>query len=298
LPAVTHVLVDEADIADLKAMILSSDLTVSELVYTAWSSASSYRGSDHRGGANGGRISLLPQKEWRVNEPDQLQKVIAVYLDIQAQFNADHSDKAVSLADLIVLGGCAAIEKAARDAGIAVDCPFVAGRADATEAQTDEESFQVLEPIADGFRNYANKAYSVSAEELLIDRAQLLTLSAPEMTVLIGGMRALNANFGGSQHGVLTDRPGTLSNDFFVNITDMGVEWKPVSESAEEFKAYDRVTGEEKWSATRVDLVFASNSQLRALSEVYACDDAQPKFVNDFVKAWSKVMNADRFDIK
>jgi len=298
LPAVTHVLVDEADIADLKAMILSSDLTVSELVYTAWSSASSYRGSDHRGGANGGRISLLPQKEWRVNEPDQLQKVIAVYLDIQAQFNADHSDKAVSLADLIVLGGCAAIEKAARDAGIAVDCPFVAGRADATEAQTDEESFQVLEPIADGFRNYANKAYSVSVEELLIDRAQLLTLSAPEMTVLIGGMRALNANFGGSQHGVLTDRPGTLSNDFFVNITDMGVEWKPVSESAEEFKAYDRVTGEEKWSATRVDLVFASNSQLRALSEVYACDDAQPKFVNDFVKAWSKVMNADRFDIK
>ena len=298
VPVVNHALVTKADISDLKAMILSSDLTVSELVYTAWSSASTYRGSDHRGGANGGRIRLSPQREWCVNQPEQLTKVLTVYGNIQKQFNKTQSDKAVSLSDLIVLGGCAAVEKAARDAGVETDCPFIPGRTDATDEQTDAESFKVLEPIADGFRNYINKGYSVSDEELLIDRAQLLTLSAPEMTVLVGGMRALNANFEGSQQGVLTDKPGTLSNDFFVNVTDMSVEWKPTSEEAKEFIAFDRATGKEKWRASRVDLVFASNSQLRALSEVYACDDAKEQFVSDFVKAWSKVMHADRFDIK
>ena len=297
VPVVDHALVTMADITELKAIILLSGLSVSELVYVAWSSASTYRRSDHRGGANGGRIRLSPQREWRVNEPEQLAKVLAVYGDIQKQFNKAQFNKAVSLADLIVLGGCAAVEKAAGDAGVDVVCPFIPGRTDATDEQTDAESFQVLEPIADGFRNYTNKAYSVSAEELLIDRAQLLTLSAPEMTVLVGGMRVLDANFEGLQQGVLTDKPGILSNDFFVNLTDMSVEWKPVSEAAEEFIGFDRATGREKWSASRVDLVFASNSQLRALSEVYACDDAQEKFINDFVKAWSKVMHADRFDI-
>ena len=233
-----------------------------------------------------------------MNQPEQLTKVLTVYGNIQKQFNKTQSDKAVSLSDLIVLGGCAAVEKAARDAGVETDCPFIPGRTDATDEQTDAESFKVLEPIADGFRNYINKGYSVSDEELLIDRAQLLTLSAPEMTVLVGGMRALNANFEGSQQGVLTDKPGTLSNDFFVNVTDMSVEWRPTSEEAKEFIAFDRATGKEKWRASRVDLVFASNSQLRALAEVYACDDAKEQFVSDFVKAWSKVMHADRFDIK
>jgi len=298
VPVVDHGLVTKADIADLKSMILISDLSISELVYTAWSSASTYRGSDHRGGANGGRIRLSPQREWRVNEPEQLTKVLAVYSSIQKQFNKGQSKKAVSLADLIVLGGCAAVEKAARNAGIDTVCPFVPGRTDATDEQTDAESFKVLEPIADGFRNYTNKVYKVSAEELLLDRAQLLTLSAPEMTVLVGGMRVLNANFEGSQLGVLTNEPGKLSNDFFINLTDMSVDWKPVSKAAEEFTAFDRATGKEKWHASRVDLVFASNSQLRALTEVYACDDAKEKFVDDFVKAWSKVMHADRFDIK
>jgi len=298
VPVVNHALVTKADISDLKAMILNSDLSVSELVYTAWSSASTYRGSDHRGGANGGRIRLSPQREWRVNQPEQLTKVLTVYGNIQKQFNKTQSDKAVSLADLIVLGGCAAVEKAARDAGVETDCRFIPGRTDATDEQTDAESFKVLEPIADGFRNYINKGYSVSDEELLIDRAQLLTLSAPEMTVLVGGMRALNANFEGSQQGVLTDKPGILSNDFFVNVIDMSVEWRPTSEEAKEFIAFDRATGKEKWRASRVDLVFASNSQLRALAEVYACDDAKEQFVSDFVKAWSKVMHADRFDIK
>jgi len=298
VPVVDHGLVTKADIADLKSMILISDLSISELVYTAWSSASTYRGSDHRGGANGGRIRLSPQREWRVNEPEQLTKVLAVYSSIQKQFNKGQSKKAISLADLIVLGGCAAVEKAARNAGIDTVCPFVPGRTDATDEQTDAESFKVLEPIADGFRNYTNKVYKVSAEELLLDRAQLLTLSAPEMTVLVGGMRVLNANFEGSQLGVLTNEPGKLSNDFFINLTDMSVDWKPVSKAAEEFTAFDRATGKEKWHASRVDLVFASNSQLRALTEVYACDDAKEKFVDDFVKAWSKVMHADRFDIK
>ena len=298
VPVVDHGLVTKADIADLKSMILISDLSISELVYTAWSSASTYRGSDHRGGANGGRIRLSPQREWRVNEPEQLTKVLAVYSSIQKQFNKGQSKKAVSLADLIVLGGCAAVEKAARNAGIDTVCPFVPGRTNATDEQTDAESFKVLEPIADGFRNYTNKVYKVSAEELLLDRAQLLTLSAPEMTVLVGGMRVLNANFEGSQLGVLTNEPGKLSNDFFINLTDMSVDWKPVSKAAEEFTAFDRATGKEKWHASRVDLVFASNSQLRALTEVYACDDAKEKFVDDFVKAWSKVMHADRFDIK
>ncbi|MCB1614500.1 MAG: catalase-peroxidase, partial [Pseudomonadales bacterium] len=286
----------ESDIADLKKQILASGLSVSELVYTAWSSASTYRGSDMRGGANGARIRLAPQKDWEVNQPEQLQKVLGVLEGIQKACG-----KAVSMADLIVLGGGAAIEKAARDAGHDIEVPFVPGRGDATDEQTDADSFAVLEPIADGFRNYVNShakgRCTVSAEELLIDKAQLLGLSAPEMTVLVGGMRVLNANHAGSQQGVLTDKPGTLSNDFFVNLCDMATAWKPVSEAGEAFEGVDRASGKVKWTASRVDLVFGSNSQLRALSEVYAQDDNKAKFVNDFVKAWVKVMNADRFDI-
>lgn len=298
LPAVTHDLIDDSDVNALKQMILDSGLSVSELVYTAWSSASTYRGSDHRGGANGARIRLAPQKDWEVNQPEQLRKVLETLERIQAAFNQAQSGKAVSIADLIVLGGSAAIEKAAGDAGHPVSVPFAAGRADASDEQTDAESFDALEPVADGFRNYAKKVCAGAAEELLIDRAQLLTLSAPEMTVLIGGLRVLGANSGQSQHGVLTDNPGTLSNDFFVNLVDMGTEWKPVSDAAEEFEGLDRASGDVKWTATRADLVFGSNSQLRAISEVYAQDDSREKFVDDFIKAWVKVMNADRFDLK
>lgn len=297
LPARDYAVIDAADIAALKQQILSSGLSVAELVYTAWSSASTYRGSDYRGGANGARIRLSPQKDWQVNQPEQLQKVLAVYQTLQQAFNDSQSEKAVSIADLIVLGGSAAVEKAAMDAGYSVDVPFTPGRVDASQEQTDEESFAVLEPIADGFRNYTRQTYSFSAEELLLDKAQLLTLSAPEMTVLVGGMRALNANYDGAAHGILTDKPGTLSNDFFVNLTDMNIEWKPGSDSAETFEGFDRASGQRKWTATRVDLVFGSNSQLRALAEVYACDDAKETFVKDFVVAWTKVMNADRFDL-
>ncbi|EAR08053.1 catalase/peroxidase HPI [Reinekea blandensis] len=298
VPAVDHDLIDDADIAHLKQTILDSGLSVSELVYTAWSSASTYRGSDHRGGANGARIRLAPQKDWEVNQPAQLQQVLSTLESIQSAFNdAQSGNKRVSLADLIVLGGVAAVEKAAKDAGHAVDVTFAPGRTDATDEQTDVESFDVMEPHADGFRNYLKKRYSVSTEELLLDRAQLLTLTAPEMTVLVGGMRVLGANYGNSQHGVFTDKPGVLSNDFFVNLTDMGVEWAPTDDDAEEFEGKDRATGQVKWTATRADLVFGSNSQLRALAEVYAQDDAKAKFVNDFVAAWTKVMNADRFDL-
>lgn len=282
----------DADIADLKSKILASGLSVSELVYTAWSSASTYRDSDKRGGANGARIRLAPQIGWEVNQPEQLKKVLSVLEGIQKDCG-----KSVSLADLIVLGGSAAIEKAAKAAGHDVDVAFAQGRGDATDEQTDAESFAVLEPIADGFRNYAKGRYTVSAEDLLIDKAQLLGLSAPEMTVLVGGLRVLNANVGGSQQGVFTDKPGTLTNDFFVNLCDMSTEWKPTTEAADAFEGVDRDSGQVKWSATRVDLMFGSNSQLRALSEVYAQDDNEAKFVSDFVKAWVKVMNADRFDL-
>ncbi|EGN75911.1 catalase/peroxidase HPI [Idiomarina sp. A28L] len=298
VPEVDHELVNNSDIAELKKTILDSGLTVSELVYTAWSSAATFRGSDNRGGANGARIRLAPQNAWEVNQPEQLKKVLATYEGIKKDFDSAQSgNKKVSLADLIVLGGSAAIEKAAKDAGHSVEVPFTPGRTDATDEQTDAESFEVLEPVADGFRNYLKTRYTVSTEELLIDRAQLLTLTAPEMTVLVGGMRALNANFGQSQHGVFTDKPGTLTNDFFVNLVDMDIEWKPTSEEAEEFEGRDRSTGAVKWTGTRVDLVFGSNSQLRALAEVYAQSDATEKFVGDFVKAWTKVMNADRFDV-
>ncbi len=298
IPAVNHELVDGKDIAGLKEKILSSGLSVSELVSTAWASASTFRGSDKRGGANGARIRLAPQKDWEVNEPAQLKKVLQTLEGIQAGFNkAQSGGRKVSLADLIVLGGCAAIEKAARDAGIAISVPFRPGRMDAAQEHTDVKSFAVLEPVADGFRNYLKTRYAVPAEELLIDRAQLLTLTAPELTVLVGGLRVLGANHGGSKHGVFTSRPGTLTCDFFVNLLDMNTVWKPASDEGELFEGRDRATGELKWTGTRVDLVFGSNSRLRALAEVYACDDAQDKFAHDFVKAWNKVMNADRFDL-
>ena len=298
VPAVTHKLVDASDIAALKAQILATGLAVSEMVATAWASASTYRGSDRRGGANGARIRLAPQKDWEVNQPGQLAKVLAALEGVQKAFNASAKDgKQVSLADLIVLGGCAAIEAAAKAAGHAVTVPFTPGRTDATAAQTDAESFSVLEPEADGFRNYRKLAYKVKAEEQLVDKAQLLTLTAPEMTVLVGGMRALNANVGQAQHGVFTKRPGVLTNDFFVNVLDMATVWKPVSDSADMFEGRDRASGNVKWTATRVDLVFGSNSELRALSEVYAQDDNQAKFVKDFVAAWNKVMMLDRFDL-
>ncbi|MEJ2215600.1 MAG: catalase/peroxidase HPI [Gemmatimonadota bacterium] len=299
VPAVDHELIDAADIADLKARILASGLSVSELVSTAWASASTFRGSDKRGGANGARIRLAPQKDWEVNQPAQLAKVLSALEGIQKDFNAAQSGgKKVSLADLIVLGGCAAVEHAAKDAGHDIEVPFAPGRTDATQEQTDVDAFAVLEPVTDGFRNYQKAKYSVSAEELLVDRAQLLTLTAPEMTVLVGGMRVLNANVGQSQHGVFTERPGTLTNDFFVNLFDMRTEWKPASEDEDAFEGRDRTTGELKWTGTRVDLVFGSNSQLRAIAEVYGQDDAQEKFVHDFVAAWNKVMSADRFDLR
>jgi catalase-peroxidase len=298
IPAVTHPLVDAKDIADLKSKILSSGLTLSQLVSTAWASASTFRGSDKRGGANGARIRLAPQKDWEANQPAQLAKVLSGLEAIQSAFNgAAPGGKKVSLADLIVLGGSAAIEQAAKNAGHDVKVPFTPGRADATQEQTDVESFSVLEPLADGFRNYQKQAFSISAEEMLVDKAQLLTLSAPEMTVLVGGLRVLNTNVGGTQHGVLTKKPLALTNDFFVNLLDMSTAWKPMSEAADLFEGHDRATGKPKWTATRVDLIFGSNSQLRALAEVYGSADAEKKFVNDFVAAWTKVMNLDRFDI-
>src|SRR5271163_686696 len=297
VPAVTHELIDEQDIGALKGKILASGLSISQLVSTAWASAATFRGSDKRGGANGARIRLAPQKDWEVNQPAQLANMLETLEDIQKEFNAAQTGgKKVSLADLIVLGGCAAVEQAAKRAGHDVQVPFTPGRTDASQDQTDIESFAVLEPIADGFRNYLKTAYT-SPEEMLVDRAQLLTLTAPETTVLVGGMRALNANFGQSQHGVFTKHPGMLTNEFFVNLLDMGTEWKAASEAKDVFAGHDRATGEVKWTGTRVDLVFGSNSQLRALAEVYACDDAQEKFVRDFVAAWTKVVNLDRYDL-
>jgi catalase-peroxidase len=298
VPAVDHPLVDDADIAALKAKLLASGLSISELVSTAWASASTFRGSDKRGGANGARIRLAPQKDWAVNQPERLAKVLDTLEGIRKSFNdAQPSGKKVSLADLIVLGGAAAVEAAAKAAGHDVEIPFTPGRTDASQEQTDVESFAVLEPVADGFRNYLKADYSIPAEALLVDRAQLLTLTAPEMTVLIGGLRVLGANVGDSAHGVFTTRPGTLTNDFFVSLLDMGTAWKPVSAAEDVFEGRDRKTGELKWTGTRVDLVFGSNSQLRALAEVYGENDSQEKFVRDFVAAWNKVMNADRFDI-
>ncbi len=298
IPAVDHPLIDAKDIADLKAKILATGLSVSELVSTAWASASTFRGSDKRGGANGARVRLAPQKDWEANEPPKLAKVLAVLEGVQRAFNAAASGgKKVSLADLIVLGGVAAIEQAAKAAGHSVEVPFTAGRTDASQEQTDAELFEPMEPEADGFRNYRKAAYAVSAEEMLIDKAQLLTLTAPEMTVLVGGLRVLGANHGQSRHGVLTNRPGTLTNDFFVNLLDMGTVWKPVSDANDVFEGRDRKSGAVKWTGTRVDLVFGSNSQLRALAEVYAQHDAKEKFVRAFVAAWNKVMNADRFDV-
>jgi catalase-peroxidase len=297
VPSVDHELIDEKDIAGLKKKILASGLSVSRLVSTAWASASTFRGSDKRGGANGARIRLAPQKDWEVNEPDRLKTVLETLEGIRKEFNgAQSSGKKVSLADLIVLGGCAAVEQAAKDAGSDVTVPFKPGRTDASQEQTDEKSFCVLEPAADGFRNYQKTKYAVTAEELLVDRAQLLTLTAPEMTVLIGGMRVLNANFGQTQQGVFTDKPETLTNDFFVNLLDMSTVWKATDGDEDVFEGRDRATGELKWTGTRVDLIFGSNSQLRAIAEVYACEDSQDKFVKDFVAAWNKVMNADRFD--
>jgi catalase-peroxidase len=298
IPAVNHELIDEKDIASLKNNILASGLSVSELVSTAWAAASTFRGSDKRGGANGVRIRLAPQKDWEVNQPAQLARVLKTLESIQREFNSAQSGgKKVSLADLIVLGGCAGVEEAARKAGYDVTVPFTPGRMDALPEQTDAASFAVLEPVADGFRNYLKTQFSVSAEELLVDRAQLLTLTAPEMTVLIGGMRVLKTNFGGSQHGVFTKRPEALTNDFFVNLLDMSTTWKAVSDAKDVSEGRDYKTGELKWTGTRVDLIFGSNSQLRALAEVYACADSQEKFVHDFVAAWNKVMNLDRFDL-
>jgi catalase-peroxidase len=298
IPAVDHALIDAQDIADLKSQILASGRSISELVSTAWASASTFRGSDKRGGANGARVRLAPQKDWEVNQPVQLAGVLEILESIQSNFNSAQSgDKKVSLADLIVLGGCAAVEQAAKNAGYEVTVPFTPGRMDSSQEQTDVESFDVLEPAADGFRNYLKSKYAVSAEELLVDRAQLLTLTAPEMTVLVGGMRVLNANFAGSQHGVFTKRPETLTNDFFVNLLDMSTEWKATSEDENTFEGRDRATDELKWTGTRVDLIFGSNSQLRALAEVYGCQDSQEKFLHDFVAAWNKVMNLDRFDL-
>jgi len=298
VPAVNHKPIDAQDIAELKGKILASGLSISELVSTAWASASTFRGSDKRGGANGARIRLAPQKDWEVNRPTQLKAVLQILEGIQKEFNSAQSGgKMVSLADLIVLGGCAGVEQAAKNGGHDLTVPFTPGRTDALQEQTDVESFAVLEPAADGFRNYLKTKYAVSAEELLVDRAQLLTLTAPEMTVLVGGMRVLNANFGQVQHGVFTKRPETLTNDFFVHLLDMSTTWKATSENENVFEGRDRATGNLKWTGTRVDLIFGSNSQLRTLAEVYACEDSQEKFLHDFVAAWNKVMNLDRFDL-
>jgi catalase-peroxidase len=298
IPPVDHELIDTQDIDGLKGKILASGLSISELVSTAWASASTFRGSDKRGGANGARIRLAPQKDWEVNQPAQLNRVLQTLAGIQETFNgAQSGEKKVSLADVIVLGGCTGIEQAAKNAGHDVTVPFTPGRTDASQEQTDAASFTVLEPAADGFRNYLKTKYAVSAEELLVDRAQLLTLTAPEMTVLVGGMRVLNTNFGQSQHGLFTKRPETLTNDFFVNLLDMGTEWKATSQDEEVFEGRDRKSGEIKWTATRVDLIFGSNSQLRALAEIYGCEDSREKFLHDFVAVWDKVMNLDRFDL-
>ncbi len=298
IPALDHALIDDTDIATLKSKILVTGLKVSELVSTAWASASTFRGSDKRGGANGARIRLAPQKDWEVNHPVELASVLNKLEAIQTEFNKTQSgNKKVSLADLIVLGGCVGIEQAAKNAGKAITVPFTPGRMDATEEQTDVESFEVLEPAADGFRNYYKPKHKASAEEMLVDRSQLLTLTAPEMTVLVGGMRVLNTNFGHSQHGVFTKNPETLTNDFFVNLLDMGTTWKAISDKQDVFEGSDRTTGKVKWTASRVDLIFGSNSELRALAEVYGCEDGQEKFVNDFVAVWNKVMMLDRFDL-
>jgi len=298
VPAVDHKLIEEQDVAALKAKILKSGLSISQLVATAWASAASFRGSDKRGGANGARIRLAPQKDWEVNQPAELAKVLGTVEAIQKDFNSSKSDgKKVSLADLIVLGGCAAVEEAAKKAGHEVKIPFSPGRMDASQEQTDVHSFAVMEPIADGFRNYLRNGHQMPTEELLVDRAQLLTLTAPEMTVLIGGLRALDANFGNSKYGVFTNRPETLTNDFFVNLLDMNTKWEPSSTSEGVYDGRDRATGKIKWTGTRVDLVFGSNSQLRAIAEVYACDDSKAAFVKDFVAAWNKVMNLDRYDL-
>jgi catalase-peroxidase len=298
IPDATHPLIDSNDAAALKSKVLASGLSVSQLVSTAWAAASTFRGSDKRGGANGGRLRLAPQKFWQANQPEQLDKVLKTLEGIQNEFNSGSSGKKVSLADLIVLAGNAGVEQAAKNAGHSVSVPFNPGRTDATQEQTDVESFGFLEPIADGFRNYSKGKYTVSAEALLIDKAQLLTLSAPEMTVLVGGLRVLGANVGQSRHGVFTARPETLTNDFFTHLLDMGVEWKPTSAAADEFEGRERKTGSVKWTATRVDLVFGSNAILRALAEVYASADANDQFVKDFVAAWAKVMDLDRFDLK
>ncbi len=299
IPAVNYKLVNKKDISSLKTKFLASGLSISELIYTAWSSASTFRGSDFRGGANGARIRLEPQKDWEVNQPTQLDKVLKKLKNIQKEFNiTQKDDKKISLADLIVLAGCAAIEAAAKAAGYKIDVPFTPGRMDASQAQTDIESFEYMEPEADGFRNYQKKTYSIKAEEMLVDKAQLLTLSAPEMTVLVGGLRVLGTNFGQSKHGVFTNQVGKLTNDFFVNLLDMNTVWKPITEKEETFEGRDRKSGEVKWTGTRVDLIFGSNSQLRALAEVYAQNDAKEKFVKDFIAAWNKVMNLDRFDLK
>jgi len=297
IPSAAYKLIDSADIALLKSKILSSGLTVSELVSTAWASASTFRGSDKRGGANGGRLRLAPQKFWAVNNPAQLSKVLDILENIQKEFNASNKEKGVSIADLIVLGGSVAIEKAAKDGGFEIKVPFVAGRTDASQDETDVESFGVLEPIADGFRNYVKPRTLVSAEEMLIDKAQLLTLTAPELTVLVGGLRVLNANFDESKNGVFTNTPGVLTNDFFVNLIDLSTTWKAVDAHQYLFEGSYRSTGQTKWSGTRVDLIFGSNSELRAIAEVYACEDSNNKFVADFVAAWTKVMNLDRFDL-
>ena len=298
IPAVNHELIGDRDIASLKGKILASGLSVSELVSTAWASASTFRGSDKRGGANGARVRLSPQKDWEVNQPGQLAKVLKTLEGIRSDFNtAPTGGKKVSLADLIVLAGCAGVEQAAKNAGHEVTVPFTPGRMDASQDQTDTASFAVLEPVADGFRNYQKARYPMSAEELLVDKAQLLTLTAPEMTVLVGGMRVLNTNFGRTKHGIFTKRLEALTNDFFVNLLDMGTTWKAASQAGDLFEGRDRARGELKWTATRVDLIFGSNAQLRAIAEVYASSDAQKKFVHDFVAAWDKVMNLDRFDL-
>ena len=297
VPAVDHALVDASDIAQLKANILATGLSTSELVGTAWCSATTFRNSDKRGGANGARIRLAPQKDWDANQPEQLAKVLQALGGVQETFNASAGGKKVSMADLIVLGGCAAVEQAAKAGGYDIEVPFTAGRTDATEEQTDADSFAVLEPQADGFRNYQKAAFTVSTEEFLVDKAQLMTLTAPEMTALVGGMRVLDANHNQSKHGVFTDRPGVLSTDFFVNLLDMSTEWKANSEEEEVFEGRDRASGDLKWTGTRVDLIFGSHSQLRAIAEVYAQNDSKEKFVKDFVAAWNKVMNLDRFEI-
>jgi catalase-peroxidase len=298
VPAVNHELIDAKDVATLKDRILASGLSISQLVSTAWASASSFRGTDKRGGANGARVRLAPQKDWAVNNPPELAKVLKTLEGVQKAFNDSQSGKKkISLADLIVLGGCAAVERAAREGGFNVQVPFTPGRTDASQEQTDVESFKVLEPDADGFRNYDGSGHEVPAEHLLIERAFRLTLSAPEMTVLVGGLRALNANTSQSKVGVFTRRPGTLTNDFFVNLLDMSTEWKPTSDAAETFEGRDRRTGKVTWTGSRVDLVFGSNSELRAFAEVYASEDGKEKFVRDFVTAWTKVMNLDRFDV-